>query len=360
MLHNKYDKATLQKKLESENFKRITLSFYRYVYIDSLENYRADLYRKMDELAILGRVYVAHEGINAQISIPEYNFDSFKALLESDAHLQAMPLKIAVEDNRKSFIKLIVRIRQKIVADGLDDNTFDVTNVGNHLNAEEFNKALEAPNAIVIDMRNHYESEVGHFEKALLPASDTFRDCLNMGLDMVEDKKDHKILLYCTGGIRCEKASAWFRHHGFEDVNQLHGGIINYAQEIKEKGIPSRFIGKNFVFDDRLGERITEDIISSCHQCGKSCDNHTNCANDDCHLLFIQCDECSEIMKGCCTPQCLEIAQLPIDEQRKLRKGKIKTDTLSVYRSRLRPDLKQILKYDHASAKQMNNQNANR
>jgi UPF0176 protein len=269
-----------------------------------------------------------------------------------------MPLKIAVEDNGKSFIKLIVRIREKVVADGLDDNSFDVTKVGKHLNAEEFNEALEDPKAIVIDMRNHYESEVGHFENALLPESDTFRDCLKMGLDMVEEKKDHKILLYCTGGIRCEKASAWFKHHGFEDVNQLYGGIINYAQEIKEKGIPSKFIGKNFVFDDRLGERITEDIISSCHQCGAPCDNHTNCANDDCHLLFIQCDACKEKMKGCCTPQCLEISLLPIDEQRKLRKGKIKADTLSVYRSRLRPDLKQILRYDHESAQQMNNQNA--
>jgi UPF0176 protein len=196
MLHNKYDKATLQKKLDSENFKRVTLSFYRYVYIDNLELYRADLYRRLDELGILGRVYVAHEGINAQISIPEHNFEAFKNLLEADANLKAMPLKIAVEDNGKSFIKLIVRIREKVVADGLDDNTFDVTNVGKHLNAEEFNKALEDPNAIVIDMRNHYESEVGHFEKALLPESDTFRDCLKMGLDMVEDKKDHKILLY--------------------------------------------------------------------------------------------------------------------------------------------------------------------
>ena len=206
--------------------------------------YRADLYRRLEELGILGRIYVATEGINAQISIPQHNFEAFKNLLEADEHLKAMPLKIAVEDNGKSFLKLIVRIRKKVVADGLDDDSFDVTNVGNHLNAEEFNKALEDPKAIVIDMRNHYESEVGHFEKALLPASDTFRDCLHMGMDMVEDKKDHKILLYCTGGIRCEKASAWFKHHGFEDVNQLYGGIINYAQEIKEKGIPSKFIGK--------------------------------------------------------------------------------------------------------------------
>ena len=341
-LHNKYDKETLQKKLDSETFKRITLSFYRYVNIADPDMFRAELYRQFDELGVLGRVYVAHEGINAQVSIPEHNFDQFKAILQNDDKLRDVPLKIAVEDNGKSFIKLIVRIREKVVADGLDDNSFDVTNVGNHLDAEQFNKALEDPNTIVIDMRNHYETEVGHFEGALLPEADTFRDALTMGLDMVEDKKDSKILLYCTGGIRCEKASAWFKHHGFSDVNQLYGGIIQYAREVKQKGLKPKFIGKNFVFDNRMGERITDDIISSCHQCGNPCDTHVNCANDDCHLLFIQCDDCKIKFDGCCSKNCQEIFHLPLEEQKRLRKGKIKSDSLSVYKSRLRPDLRQI------------------
>lgn len=343
VLHNKYDKETLRKKLAQENFERVTLSFYRYVVIQDTELYRAQLYRDFEALGVLGRIYVAKEGINAQLSIPENNFEAFKAYLQADPKLTEMPLKIAVEDDKESFIKLIVRVKNKVVADGLDDDTFDVTNVGTHLNAEEFNKALENPDTIVIDMRNHYESEVGHFEGALLPEADTFRDALHMGLDMVQDKKEHKILLYCTGGIRCEKASAWFKHHGFQDVNQLHGGIIQYAREIKQQGLKPKFIGKNFVFDNRLGERITEDIISSCHQCGKPCDNHVNCANDDCHLLFIQCDSCKEKYDGCCTINCQDIFHLPFEEQVKLRKGKVKTDTLSVYKSRLRPDLRQIL-----------------
>lgn len=344
ILHNKYDKETLRKKLYAEDFKRITLSFYRYVIIENVEAYRDDLYMRLDQLGILGRVYVAREGINAQINVPEHQFDAFKSLLENDEYLKGMPLKIAVEDDGKSFIKLIVRIRKKIVADGLADDTFDVTNVGKHLNAKEFNEALESPDTVVIDMRNHYESEVGHFKGALRPEVDTFREELEKSVEMVADKKDKKILLYCTGGIRCEKASAWFKHHGFEDVNQLHGGIIQYAREIKEQGLPTKFIGKNFVFDERLGERITDDIISECHQCGAKCDTHVNCKNDDCHLLFIQCDACAQKMQGCCTPKCQEISNLPIDEQRKLRKGQKKTDTLSVYRSRLRPDLRQILR----------------
>lgn len=343
MLHNKYDKETLRKKLESEDFKRITFSFYRYVIIDRPEEYRDDLYIRMAGLDILGRIYIAREGINAQINVPAHNFEKFKLLLQADAHLTDMPLKIAVEDDGKSFIKLIVRQKRKIVADGLDDNSFDVTNVGTHLNAKEFNEAMEQPDTIVIDMRNHYESEVGHFVGAICPEVDTFREELEKSVQLVEDKKDHKILLYCTGGIRCEKASAWFRHHGFSDVNQLHGGIIQYAREVKEQGLVPKFIGKNFVFDERLGERITEDIISTCHQCGSPCDDHVNCANDDCHLLFIQCSACAEKFDSCCTPACQEIFHLPIEEQRRLRKGRIKTDTLSVYRSRLRPDLRKIL-----------------
>ncbi len=343
VLHNKHDKSTLRKKLEAENFKRITLSFYRYVNIQDTEAFRTDFYLRLEALNVLGRIYIAHEGINAQLSVPEHDFDALRTMIDADPHFTGVPFKIAVEDNGQSFIKLIVRVKNKIVADGLPDNAYDVTNVGNHLNAAQFNEALDDPKTIVIDMRNHYESEVGRFEGALCPDADTFRDAMTKGLEMVSDKQDHKILLYCTGGIRCEKASAWFKHHGFSDVNQLYGGIIEYAKHIKQQGLKTKFIGKNFVFDDRLGERITEDIISACHQCGEVCDNHVNCANDDCHLLFIQCKSCAEMMDGCCSTSCKEIFHLPIEAQRKLRKGRQKTDTLSIYKSRLRPNLKEII-----------------
>lgn len=343
-LHNIYDKETLRKKLADETFRRVTLSFYRYVNYSDPETERASLYQRLNDLSVLGRVYIAHEGINAQVSVPEHNFDALRAMIDADKALSNVPFKIAVEDNGKSFYKLIVRVRNKIVADGLNDDAYDTSNVGRHLNAQEFNEAMNQPETIVIDMRNHYESEVGRFEGALCPEADTFREALDKGLEFVKGKEDKKILLYCTGGIRCEKASAWFRHHGFEDVNQLHGGIIEYARQVKQQGLTPRFIGKNFVFDDRLGERITDDVLSTCHQCGKPCDNHVNCANDDCHLLFIQCDECASKFEGCCSIQCMEIIHLPLDEQRRLRKGKRKTDTLSVYRSRLRPDLKQMIR----------------
>ncbi len=343
LLHNRIDKRELKKRLMEEPIKRVTLSFYRYVIIDTPNEYRDVLYKRWDALNVKGRIYVAREGINAQLSVPEEHFETFRKDIDSDKYLTNVPFKIAVEDDGKSFYKLLLKVRRKIVADGLNDDAFDVTNVGKHLSAKEFNEALEQLGTVVVDMRNHYESEVGRFENAICPDADTFREELEWVTENLKDKKENKVLLYCTGGIRCEKASAYFKHEGFKDVNQLHGGIIDYARQIKQEGLESKFKGKNFVFDERLGEKITHDVISVCHQCGEPCDEHTNCANDDCHLLFIQCEKCKEKMKNCCTPECISITELPIEEQRKLRKGRIKNDSLSVYKSRLRPDLKKIL-----------------
>ncbi len=343
LLYNRVDKRELKKRMMEESVKRVTLSFYRYVIIETPNEYRDELYKRWDALNVKGRIYVAREGINAQLSVPEEHFETFRKDIDSDKYLKDVPFKIAVEDDGKSFYKLLLKVRKKIVADGLNDDAFDVTNVGKHLSAKEFNEALEQEGTVVVDMRNHYESEVGRFENAICPDVDTFREELEWVTENLKDKKEKKMLLYCTGGIRCEKASAYFKHEGFKDVNQLHGGIIDYARQIKQQGLESKFKGKNFVFDERLGEKITHDVISVCHQCGEPCDEHTNCANDDCHLLFIQCKKCKEKMKNCCTPECISITELPIEEQRKLRKGRIKNDSLSVYKSRLRPDLKKIM-----------------
>jgi UPF0176 protein len=343
LLQNRVNKKELKKRIQEETIKRITVSFYRYVIIDNPQELRDSLFEQWNALKILGRIYVAKEGINAQMCVPEENWEIFKYNLHKNPLFTGIPFKIAVEDDGKSFYKLTIKVRPKIVADGLDDNAFDVTNVGNHLTAKQFNDAMENPDTIIVDMRNHYESEVGKFVGALCPDADTFREELPMVIEELKDKKDKKILMYCTGGVRCEKASAYLKHHGFKDVNQLHGGVIDYVRQIKAEGLESKFIGKNFVFDERVGERITDDVIAECHQCGKPCDTHVNCANDDCHLLFIQCDECAEKMKGCCTPECVHIASLPVEEQRAIRKGRKKEDCLSVYKSRLRPNLKEVL-----------------
>jgi UPF0176 protein len=342
-LHNRVNKNELKKKLEQDTLDRMTISFYKYVMIEDPAGLRDHFFKEWQALGVLGRIYLANEGINSQMSLPKANWELFKEKLYSDFRFKDVPFKIAVEDDGKSFYKLTIKVRKKIVADGLDDAAFDVTNVGNHMNAEEFNAAMEKEGTIVVDMRNHYESEVGRFENAICPDAYTFREELPMVVDILKGKEDKKILLYCTGGVRCEKASAYLKYKGFEDVNQLHGGIIEYAREIKRKGIESKFKGKNFVFDERVGERITEDVLSECHQCGAACDEHVNCANDDCHLLFIQCENCAKKMQGCCSTKCQEIAALPLEEQIKLRKGRKKEDCLSVYKSRLRPNLKELI-----------------
>ncbi|MBB1193041.1 rhodanese-related sulfurtransferase [Flavobacterium sp. SOK18b] len=301
---------------------RLTLSFYAYAQIQDPTQFRNDLFRAWDPLVVLGRIYVAKEGINAQLSLPADNFYAFKDTLEAYDFMKGMRLNIAVEHDDHSFLKLTIKVRDKIVADGLNDETFDVTNIGVHLKAKEFNEILDDPNTIVVDFRNHYESEIGYFKGAITPDVDTFRESLPIINEQLKDfKEDKNLVMYCTGGIRCEKASAYFKHQGFKNVFQLEGGIINYAKQIKEENLESKFIGKNFVFDHRLGERITDDIVSQCHQCGTPCDVHTNCENEGCHLLFIQCDSCKEKMYGCCSAECATIIHLPEEEQKAIRRG---------------------------------------
>ncbi|WP_298155445.1 rhodanese-related sulfurtransferase [Flavobacterium sp.] len=301
---------------------RLTLSFYAYAQIENPTQFRNELFLAWNPLEVLGRIYVAHEGINAQLSLPADNFYEFKDTIEEYDFMKGIRLNVAVEHDDHSFLKLTVKVRDKIVADGLNDDTFDATNIGIHLKAKEFNDLLEDPDTIVVDMRNHYESEIGHFTKAIKPDVDTFRESLPIIEEqLAEHKSDKKLLMYCTGGIRCEKASAYFKHKGFENVYQLEGGIIEYTRQVKAEGLESKFIGKNFVFDHRLGERITDDIVSQCHQCGKPCDNHTNCANEGCHLLFIQCDDCKAAMENCCSTECVSVIHLPEEEQKAIRRG---------------------------------------
>lgn len=324
-LWNTLSKEELVKQLNESGLNFITISFYQYAKIDNPTEFRNQLFLNWSKLNIVGRTYVAKEGINAQISVPVPNFEQFRDELYLFPFLDGIRLNIAVEDGgvKHPFLKLKIKVRDKILADGLNDENFDVTNKGIHLNAAEFNKLTDDPNTILIDFRNHYESEVGHFKNAITPDVDTFRDSLPVIEDLyLKGNEDKNIVMYCTGGIRCEKASAWYKHRGFKNVHQLEGGIIKYANDCKDLGIENKFIGKNFVFDERRGERISEDVIAQCHQCGEPCDVHTNCVNDGCHLLFIQCDKCKEKFENCCSDECQQTIHLPLEEQKALRKGK--------------------------------------
>ena len=308
--------------IEKAGQERLTLSFYQYTQLGNPQLFRDFLFIHWNPLEVLGRIYVANEGINAQLSVPAKQFETFKASLDTITFLEGVRLNIAIEQDNKSFLKLTVKVRNKIVSDGLKDEKFDVTQRGIHVNAQEFNDLLNDKNALCVDMRNHYESEIGHFDNAITPDVDTFRDSLPIIEEELEaHKEDRKIVMYCTGGIRCEKATAYFKHKGFKEVYQLEGGIIEYARQVKAQSLENKFIGKNFVFDERRSERISEDVIAQCHQCGAPCDSHVNCINEACHLLFIQCAACQEKMNECCSISCKEISTLPPEDQRELRKG---------------------------------------
>ena len=323
-LWNKLNKEELEEQLRDIGHEFMTISFYQYAKIANPHLFRDHLFIIWSNLDVVGRTYIASEGINAQIAVPTKNISQFREELYQIEFLNGIRLNFAVDESEAefTFLKLKIKVRDKILADGLNDETFDVTKKGKHLNAEEFNTLTNDPQTLLIDFRNHYESEVGYFEGAILPDVDTFRDSLpKIEKEILKGNEHKNIVMYCTGGIRCEKASAWFKHRGFPNVHQLEGGIIKYARDVKEQGIQNKFKGKNFVFDERRGERITEEIVSVCHLCGTPADTHTNCANSACHLLFIQCDTCKEKLDNCCSSKCKEIYNLPLEEQKALRKG---------------------------------------
>jgi UPF0176 protein len=321
VLHNRVSQKELKERLYQETEPRTTLSFYRYFPVADPQKFRDELYISLNEKKVFGRIYIATEGINAQISVPRSQSDSLRDYLHSITALAGLRLNIAVDDDGRSFWVLKIKVRDKIVADGIGDPAFDMSRKGQYVDAGEFNRLTEDPATIVVDMRNHYEYEVGHFENAIEIPSDTFREQLPLSADLLRENKDRNIIMYCTGGIRCEKASAYLLHRGFTNVFHLEGGIINYANTTQEQGLENKFKGKNFVFDDRLGERIGADIIARCHQCGRPADTHTNCRNEACHLLFIRCEDCASKYEGCCSTDCLEVTHLPPDQQKQLRKG---------------------------------------
>jgi UPF0176 protein len=307
VLHNRFSNKELKRRMLEEKEPRVTISFYKYFHLDDPQQFRDELYIKFYEIDVFGRIYIATEGINGQISVPENKKDRFKEILYNcHPELNGIRLNEALDNDGKSFWVLRMKVRNKIVADGIEDQTFDSSKTGKYLTAKEFNKLSEQDDTIVVDMRNSYEYEVGHFSNAVEIPSRTFREQLPKAVELLQNNKDKNIIMYCTGGIRCEKASAYMLHNGFKNVYHVEGGIIEYVKKAREENLPLKFIGKNFVFDERLGERVTDDVISKCHQCGEPSDRHTNCANQKCHDLIIQCERCAEEFKGCCSHDCVQ------------------------------------------------------
>ena len=343
-MYNKKSIIELKKSLKRESFNRITCSFYKYCFIDNPEGLRNKLYSDLIEQDILGRIYVSKEGINAQISIPEHNVEDFKSYIHSIDVFSDIKFKHAVEEGT-SFLKLKILVRDEIVAYKVPEESYDMNKTGVHLKPVDFNSSIKEKDAIVVDMRNYYESEVGRFKNAIIPDAHFSKELLPKVAEVLEGKEDKKVHLYCTGGIRCEKASSYLIKKGFKEVYQLEGGIIQYAHDMKENDLKSEFIGKNFVFDDRMGERVTNDIIGKCHQCKTPSDDHKNCKNNACHLLFIQCDKCAEKYNDCCSNACNEFLQLDIETQKKLRKDENKKVSSAKLSTKFRPKLYKLFNY---------------
>ncbi len=319
------------------------VSFYRF-FAEPKDEVGLDLLAKKlravwEPFGALGRIYVASEGINAQMAVPATVFDHFAKACASLDELEKVflnrdrqvPMATYMED--PAFDALHIRIRDQVVADGglLEQRAFDWADCGKPMEPEEWHQTVDDPNVIVLDCRNEFESEVGRFATAEPLNTSYFRESWDVLKQRLADvPKDQPILTYCTGGIRCIKVGAYLKQElGFENVARLEGGIVSYARHLREKTaveqaaqeeeaaavggvIPdSKFKGINYVFDNRLGERITEDVLSQCDQCGVASDVYVNCANPNCHVRFIQCGDCGGKYHSCCSRGCMQaVAEL--------------------------------------------------
>jgi len=307
ILYNRISKEELKKHIFSDTEPRLTLSFYKYFTIKNVQEYRDKIYKNFYKYNVLGRIYIATEGINAQISVPKkYYFLIKKFLYEFDSQLNNLRINKSLNNDKESFWVLSVKVRKKIVQDGITELFFKPDNVGVYIKAKQVNSMLNDKKTIFIDMRNSYEYAIGHFDKAIEIKSLTFREQLQSVVKVMNYAKNKKIVMYCTGGIRCEKATAWMLFNGFKYVYHLEGGIIGYVHNARKNGLPILFKGKNFVFDHRLSEKVSDEVISFCKQCNKLADTYVNCKYNLCHLLFIQCKTCSIYFNKCCSLNCMK------------------------------------------------------
>ncbi|MBJ7449622.1 MAG: rhodanese-related sulfurtransferase [Parachlamydiales bacterium] len=247
------------------------------------------------------RIYISEEGINGQMSIRHDQAEAFMEWVRQDERFAGMEFKIQFY-HEHVFPRLTVKYRKQLVA---IDFEVDRSLKGHYLTPQEWKEHLDSgQDHLLLDVRNDYEWKIGHFKGATLPPCSTFRDFPDYADQLKEshDPKKTKVLMYCTGGIRCEIYSSLLKQKGFENVFQLEGGIIKYGEENGNK----HWKGKLFVFDDRLSVPMSEEeeTISICHHCQKECDTYLNCANMDCNELFTCCDSCTVDFTGCCCEKC--------------------------------------------------------
>jgi UPF0176 protein len=281
-----------------KNFR--TLLFYKYVRIDDAEKFASDHLAFCVSIGLKGRILIADEGINGTISGTEDQAEKYIEHLHADSRFADLIFKVD-EEEKASFAKMHVRYKKEIVHFGVKDvNVWKHS--GKYLDPEEWLKMKDDPDVVMIDFRNEVEWEVGKFKNAVTLPITHFREVPGH-IDELSKYKDKKVLAYCTGGIRCEKATAFLIENGFKEVYHLRGGIIEYGKKVGGKD----FDGKCYVFDNRITVDVNDvnpTVISVCFNCGKPSSRFINCANDECNNHFIQCEDCGWEMEGCCSTEC--------------------------------------------------------
>ncbi len=285
------------------------LLYYLYCDIESPETYR-DEHRKLCEaLELYGRIIVGNEGINGTVSGTVENCAKYMKAMKNEPLTAGVEFKIDAEQGHV-FPKLSIKARDEIVSLDLGEDDFSPNETtGEYLEPKEWLEAMKDPNAVILDTRNDYEWELGHFKNAILPPVDSFRDLPQWIEDNREKFEGKRILAYCTGGIRCEKFSGHLVRSGFNDVSQLHGGIVTYGKDPEVQG--EDYNGQCYVFDERIGVPVNSKnptIIAHCVHCDKPCERYINCANKhECNDQHFSCESCEEENQGCCSVECIEI-----------------------------------------------------
>ncbi|WMJ74264.1 rhodanese-related sulfurtransferase [Cytophagaceae bacterium ABcell3] len=276
------------------------LLYYCYTNIEDPEAFREEHHRFCVSLGILGRIIVASEGLNGTVSGRVEDCEAYMKAVKEDPRFADTDFKVDYAD-KHAFQKLHVRVKPEIVHSGLN-GLHPKNKTGKHLNPEEFKKLKDQEDVVILDVRSNYEHKIGRFKNALTLDIENFRDFPEKVKEL-EPLKGKKILTYCTGGIKCEKASAFLLEQGFEDVYQLHGGIIKYGMEAGGED----FEGKCYVFDNRVVvdvNKVNPKVVSTCYVCGVECDRMVNCANSVCNRHVPICENCGWEMEGACSEEC--------------------------------------------------------
>lgn len=280
------------------------LLYYKYVFIADPDAFAGEHRALCNEIGLKGRIIVSREGINGTVSGTSQQTQAYMSAMHADARFADMPFKVDPY-HAHAFQKLKVKVKRELVNLKLEDDIDPNQLTGKRLTPQEFMEQLEQEGVVVLDGRNNYEYDLGHFRNAIRPDVKTFREFPEWIREHRSLFEDKKVLTYCTGGIRCEKLSGLLLREGFEDVAQLDGGIVTYGKDPAARG--QYFDGKCYVFDERIGvsvNQVESTVVGHCHHCGTAADNYINCAYPRCHEQHLVCPSCEEAFAGYCSESC--------------------------------------------------------